>query len=254
MAALLAYRLRATLSHRTAAHLWNLLPYPATAQVWITVPPEVSAGRPRIKVSRARLDHRDIRRRHGMALTSPPRTILDCAALLTDPYELERMVAEATYRKRASEAELRHQLARNPKKRGIRALRTVLDLPGGPRRTRSPAERALLRLLRARGIDGYEVNAEVAGFEVDFLWREAGLAVEVDGFDAHSSRVAFERDRLKVAKLKAAGVSVMPVTGRQIRDDADGVVGRLLATLRPRPGGRAVPAGAAGRGHAGSRA
>jgi hypothetical protein len=32
IAALLAYRLRATLSHRTAAELWNLLPYPATAE------------------------------------------------------------------------------------------------------------------------------------------------------------------------------------------------------------------------------
>jgi very-short-patch-repair endonuclease len=119
-----------------------------------------------------------------------------------------------------------------PRKRGVRALRAVLDIHGGPRRTRSPAERALLRLLRERGIEGYETNATVAGYEVDFLWREAGLAVEVDGYDAHSSRVAFERDRLKVAKLKAAGVSVMPVTGRQIRDDADGVVGRLLAALR----------------------
>jgi very-short-patch-repair endonuclease len=79
---------------------------------------------------------------------------------------------------------------------------------------------------------GYETNARVAGFEVDFLWREAGLAVEVDGFDAHSGRVAFERDRLKVAKLKAAGIATMPVTGRQVKRDPDGVVARLLAALR----------------------
>jgi very-short-patch-repair endonuclease len=146
-----------------------------------------------------------------MALTSPPRTILDCAALIRDPYELERIVAEASYRRRA--------------------VRAVLDLPGGPRRTRSPGERTLLRLLRERGIEGYETNAVVAGFEVDFLWRAERLAIEVDGFDAHSGRVAFERDRLKVAKLKAAGVSTMPVTGRQVRRDPDGVVGRLLAAL-----------------------
>ncbi len=254
MATLLAYRLRATLSHRTAAHLWSILPYPATAPIWVTVAPEVSSARPRIQVTRALLERRDIRRRHGMALTSPPRTILDCAALISDPYELERMVAEASYRRRASEAELRDQLERNRKKRGVRALRAVLDLPGGPRRTRSPGERALLRLLRERGIEGYDVNATIAGFEVDFLWRAERLAVEVDGYDAHSSRVAFERDRLKVAKLKAAGVSVMPVTGRQIKRDQDGVVGRLLAALRPRPDGRGGPAVGAGPGPAGSRA
>jgi hypothetical protein len=45
-------------------------------------------------------------------------------------------------------------------------------------------------------------------------------------------RVAFERDRLKVAKLRAAGLGVMPVTGRQIRREPDAVIARLLAALR----------------------
>ena len=232
MAALLAYNLKATLSHRSAAALWELLPYPATAPVWLTIPPERNATRPRIKAIRADLDARDIRHRGGLTLTSPPRTILDCAALLPDPYELERLVAEAHYRRLATEAELRDQLSRNPGKRGNARLRSVLDLPGGPRHTRSPAERALLRLLRKHDITGFETNAQVAGYEVDFLWRTAGLAVEVDGFDAHSGRVAFERDRLKAATLRAEGVSVVPVTGRQIREDPDGVIARLLAALR----------------------
>ena len=47
-------------------------------------------------------------------------------------------------------ASCRDQLERNPGKRGTRRLRRVLDLPGGPQRTRSPAERALLRLLRGQ--------------------------------------------------------------------------------------------------------
>jgi very-short-patch-repair endonuclease len=232
MAALLAYRLNATLSHRSAAALWNLVRYPAIAPVWVTIAPERSATRPRIKASRARLERCDMRVRERMAVTSPPRTILDCAALLPDPYELERLVAEANYRGLASEAELRAQLERNPRKRGVRRMRAVLDLSGGPQRTRSPAERAFLRLLRERGIAGFEANAKVADCEVDFLWRGERLAVEVDGWAAHSGRVAFERDRLKAAKLRAAGFSVMPVTGRQIRGDPNGVAGRLVAALR----------------------
>jgi very-short-patch-repair endonuclease len=102
---------------------------------------------------------------------------------------------------------------------------------GGPRRTRSPAERALLRLLRTRGLTDYETNATVAGHEVDYLWRDERLVVEVDGWDAHSGRVAFERDRLKAAVLRAQGITTMPVTGRQIRRDPGGVVARLLAAL-----------------------
>jgi very-short-patch-repair endonuclease len=140
-------------------------------------------------------------------------------------------VAEANYRHLAGEAELMDQLARNKGRAGAPALRRVLDLPGGPRRTRSPAERELLRLLRAHDVGGYEVNARVGGYEVDFVWRDAGLAVEVDGYDAHSGRVAFERDRLKWATLTAAGLTILPVTERQIRRDPRAVVRRVLAAL-----------------------
>jgi very-short-patch-repair endonuclease len=231
MAALLACGERAVLSHRSAAAIWDLLPYPATATPSVTVPPERSATRPGIRIHRARLPRRDVRRRQRMSLTSPPRTILDLAAEL-DSGELERLVAEAHYRRLASEPELRDQLERNPGKRGNASLRAVLDLPGGPQRTRSPAERRMLRLLRRTGLTGYELNPRVHGFEVDVLWRGHNLAVEIDGYDAHSGRVAFERDRLKVATLKAHGLDVMPVTPRQLRDDPDGVLARLLRALR----------------------
>jgi very-short-patch-repair endonuclease len=161
-----------------------------------------------------------------LPLTSPPRTILDLAGELPSE-DLERMVAEAGYRRLASAREHRDQLERNSGKRGNATPRIVLDLPGGPARTRSPAERRMLRLLREAGLTGYELNQRIHGFEVDVLWRELSLAVEIDGYDAHSGRLAFERDRLKVATLKAQGLDVMPITPRQLRDDPDGVLARL---------------------------
>jgi very-short-patch-repair endonuclease len=91
---------------------------------------------------------------------------------------------------------------------------------------------ALLRLLRERGIDGFETNAKIHGYEVDFLWRDCNLAVEVDGYDAHSGRAAFEHDRLKAATLRANGTGVMPITGRQIRSDAEGVIDRILRSIQ----------------------
>jgi hypothetical protein len=168
------------------------------------VSPERKIARSRIEVHRGFLGPRDIRRRHRLVLTSPPRTILDLAAAL-DPERLERLVAEARYLRLASETELRGQLERNPGRPGGPALRAVLGLPGGPRRTRSPAEQQMLRLLRDAGVEGYEVNARIHGYEVDLLWREEGLAVEIDGYGAHGGRVAFERDRLKAATLEARG-------------------------------------------------
>jgi very-short-patch-repair endonuclease len=230
MAALLACP-GAVLSHRSAAHLWELLPYPAAAPVWVTVPPVRSVRRPRITTQRAVLHPRDVRQRHGLRLTSPPRTILDLAALL-DPHGLEAVVGEAQYRRFATDAELRDQVEMNRGKRGVASLIALLELPGGPRRTRSPAERLMLRLLRRSRLKGYETNGKIHGYEVDVLWRELDFAVEVDGYDAHSGRIAFERDRLKIATLEANGLTVMPVTGRQLRIDEDGVLSRLVSGLR----------------------
>jgi very-short-patch-repair endonuclease len=184
-------------------------------------------------IYRAVVAARDIRHCHGLRLTSPPRTILDLSRLL-DEGELEWLVAEAAYRKLASEKELKAQVEGNRRKKGVARLRRVLDLPGGPQRTRSRGERAMLRLLRRARITGFETNAWVHSYEVDFFWREAQLAVELDGWDGHSARVAFERDRLKMATLGAHGVAVMPITGRQIRDDPDGVIRRLEGAIASR--------------------
>jgi very-short-patch-repair endonuclease len=236
-AALLACGPRAVLSHRTAAALWELLPYPVSADVCVTVPGGTRHTRPGLAIVRSTLERRDVRRRRGLRLTSPPRTIVDVAPALDDE-TLERLVADAEYRRLASEREIRQQLERNPGRPGTPALRALLGMPGGPQRTRSPAERHLLRLLRREGLEGYELNARIHGHEVDVLWRAEGLVLEVDGYDAHMGRIAFERDRLKAATLEAHGVVVMPITPRRLLADPEGVFGRLRAALEMRRGRR----------------
>jgi len=101
-AALLACRGQAALSHRSAANLWNLLPYPAAAPVWITVPPGRVIRRPRIAVRRASLSARDFRHRHGLRLTSPPRTIFDLAL-----YSMRNSSRESSPRRRFDDSPLR---------------------------------------------------------------------------------------------------------------------------------------------------
>jgi very-short-patch-repair endonuclease len=76
------------------------------------------------------------------------------------------------------------------------------------------------------------MNARIHGYEVDVLWRQLDFAAEIDGYDGHGGRTAFERDRLKIATLKAQGVNVMPVTPRQLHDDPAAVLERLLRALR----------------------
>jgi very-short-patch-repair endonuclease len=74
------------------------------------------------------------------------------------------------------------------------------------------------------------VNRAVEGYEVDFVWPEARLIVEADGWAAHRSRAAFERDRLRDAALGAAGWRVMRITWRRLTREP-GLVAAQLARL-----------------------
>lgn len=229
-AALLACGADSVLSHRSAASIWGLWAYPARAFPWVTVPREIN--RERIVLRRAPLTPQDTRRKHGLSVVSPPRAVLDCAAIAEDIYELESLVAEAHFRRLAREPELRDQLARNSGRPGVRALRQVLDLDGGPQRTRSGGERWFLRLLREHGIGGFEANGKIFGWEVDFLWREEGLCFELDGWDGHSSRPAFEKDRRKWADLKVRGLTVIALATRDAMSNQEETVHLVVAMLR----------------------
>ena len=72
----------------------------------------------------------------------------------------------------------------------------------------------------------------LGGYEVDMLWREQRLIVEVDGYAYHSGRAAFERDRRRDAALQAAGYRVVPFTWRQITLEPHVVVAQLARLLQ----------------------
>ena len=87
-------------------------------------------------------------------------------------------------------------------------------------------------MLRAARLPNAVVNSRVGGYEVDFLWPAERLIVEVDGYAFHSTRTAFERDRLRDADLQARGYRVIRVTWRQLVDESEAVLARLAQALR----------------------
>jgi very-short-patch-repair endonuclease len=89
----------------------------------------------------------------------------------------------------------------------------------------------MLALIRRAGLPLPETNVRIGPHEVDFLWRDQSVVLEVDGFRYHSSRAAFERDRLRDAELAARGLRVVRVTWRQIVDAPEAVAARLAAVL-----------------------
>lgn len=75
------------------------------------------------------------------------------------------------------------------------------------------------------------VNQVVEGYEVDFVWPGAGVIVEADGWSAHRTRAAFERDRLRDATLEAAGWRVIRITWRRLMREPEAVALQLEQLL-----------------------
>ena len=163
-------------------------------------------------------------------MTTPSRTIIDLAECVTDR-ELERAVHEAITRRLVNARRLRAELDQYRGRRGISRLKQLLDNDGPSTLTRSEAEERFLALVRSAGLPAPEVNVLVQGHRVDFLWRDQGLVVEVDGFQFHSTREAFERDRRRDAELQRAGLRVLRVTWRQVVDSPYATLANLVGAL-----------------------
>jgi very-short-patch-repair endonuclease len=92
--------------------------------------------------------------------------------------------------------------------------------------TRSELEERFLDLVRRADLPEPELNQRLAGYEVDFLWRDRRRVIEVDGFAYHSTREATNRDRRKDDDLEAAGYRVTRFTADQILHDSTQTVAR----------------------------
>jgi very-short-patch-repair endonuclease len=178
----------------------------------------------------AAIDDRDIRRRHGLPLTSPARTLIDLAAVVGED-ELERLVAEARAQRLLREGELEKALERAGRRRGAARMKAFLRAEGGPAITRSKAERLLRRLLRKAELPQPQTAVRIGRHEADFLWRDERVILEFDGYQFHGHRRAFERDRRKDMALRDAGYQVIRITWRQLTEEPLVVIAHLARAL-----------------------
>jgi very-short-patch-repair endonuclease len=88
-----------------------------------------------------------------------------------------------------------------------------------------------MRVVRRHRLPRPEVNTKIDKYEVDFLWRAKRLVVEVDGWEAHRTRSAFEQDRARDARLKLLGYDVLRFTWRQVESEARTVAATIRALL-----------------------
>jgi G:T-mismatch repair DNA endonuclease (very short patch repair protein) len=168
--------------------------------------------------------------RRNIRTTTPARALVELAAYLPTR-DLERAFDEAVVGRIVTGDAVREAQRRAPWHAGSPVLTAITSVEGA---TRSEAERRFRILIGKSGLPLPAVNARLGGYEVDFLWRERRLIVEVDGYAFHSSRAAFERDRRRDAHLQSLGYRVMRVTWRQLTIEPETVLVRITQALAHR--------------------
>jgi very-short-patch-repair endonuclease len=61
------------------------------------------------------------------------------------------------------------------------------------------------------------MNFNVGGFELDAYWAAERFVVELDVYETHGTRAAFERDRQRQDDLMLIGVEMIRVTGPRLK-------------------------------------
>lgn len=228
-AAVLACGAGAALGYRSAAAHWDLR---ATSSPTTDVVVSRSS-RPRhenvIVHQHLRLGGDEVVEHDGILVTTVSRTLLDVAAVLS-PAAMRRAVGQADVLQRFDLHALRRLMDRHPRHPGHRVMRELLRTWAEPERTRSALEAQFVVLCDRLGFPCPILNATVLGMEIDAIFPEHRIAVELDGYRSHSGATQWENDHDKRARLVAAGWTVLAYSWRQMRD-SDGTFVR--ETLGP---------------------
>jgi hypothetical protein len=221
----------ALLSHRDAAVLLGLA-REHRPRVDVTVPARTARSRPGVRAHRSTtLTAADRTQEDAIPVTSVPRTMLDNAALV-DEQALRRMYAKAERAGILDVSAFEELLARSNGHRGFTPLAALIDYdPTRLANADSVFEIELLELLERNEVPPPLANVLVAGHLVDVYWPSARLVVELDGFEFHRDREAFERDRRKLAELRRAGYEAVAFTWRQLEDDPGWVLETIAELL-----------------------
>ena len=238
-AAVLAYGDGTLLSHRSAAVLWGLA-RPRRHAIDVTAPVGRQGvdRRSGIWIHRCRLFPEDRTVRDGIPVTTVARTLFDLAEAVPAA-DLGRAWEEAD---RLRLLELDAVAAVCERGRGRRALRPIRRLLAEARAaatTRSPLEERFHAFREAHRLPPPRTNVTVLGHEVDALWPAARLIVELDSWEFHAHRAAFERDRARDTELLLAGYRTVRVTHRRLDGREAAALASQIRRLLRAPGGGA---------------
>ena len=232
----------AVVSHRDAAGLYGIRP--ANHRL-IDVTTDAKRRAPEgTTLHRAALPPHEVTQKDAIPVTTLARTLVDLADVVP-PHQLRRALHEAERVHRNDVREIERIMERTRTRPGgaHATLRAALDdaRAHGVRRTRSELEEIFYGLTVRFGIPRPRMNRIVHDCEVDVWWPAARVAVEVDGWQSHGTRRAFQRDREKGNHLALHGILLLRFTHHDVTQQPERVAREVAAALASRrPAGGAV--------------
>ena len=211
---------RGVVSHETAARLWNLATLLESDRLHVTVPVgSRPVTHPRVLVHHSPLAHHEVLDH----VTTPLRTILDCATSLPFPSALA--IADSALRLGVVEQDELVAAATRAQGPGRRAKLAVAKHADG--RAENPFESGLRAIVIGSGVTGFEPQVPITtprlSARVDLADRRRKIVLEADSYGFHSSREALERDCRRYDELTLAGWLVLRFAWEHVMFEADWV-------------------------------
>lgn len=125
-------------------------------------------------------------------------------------------------------------LQRRARVPGAAQLKQTLALYRKPVFDRARSELLFLDAIEKEGECLPVLNTWVGRWEIDAYWEAERFAVEVDGWETHVSREAFENDRLRQGEMKLAGIDSIRISARRIETEQARVAKRIRTFLTRR--------------------
>jgi very-short-patch-repair endonuclease len=152
----------------------------------------------------------------GICCTSATRTMIDCAPDLDD--ESFEAAFEAGRRMGLTTRTLMQRRATELCGRGRSGsdrVKRILAISEG-RALESRLEVKTARLLRTVALPPPMRQYALAQYRLDFAWPWLRLAIECDGFERHGNRLAWKRDRRRIAAIEALGWRIVHLTWEDV--------------------------------------
>jgi REase_MTES_1575 len=173
----------------------------------------------------------------GIPVTSVARTMFDLAGML-EVREVERAWNEMEVREYRLRLSIPDLIERYPRRPGTLLLARLASSKSEGI-TRNDLEESFLALVDRFGLPRPRMNAHLAirdrFYEVDCLWEDRKVAIELDGGAVHGTKRAFEKDRERDRILTAEGYTTARITWHQVTEKPSEVAADLHLILTPYP-------------------